>query len=234
LLSESEAKRLGFTVREIATSIDGMSGTGLKPRLAVANALTVGDVRLAHVAFYVRPDTQPPFNDLPAGSRGILGIPVILALQTVRWNPQARTLECGFPSQPADIRRANLAFDAAAPVTQVGFQHKALEFSWDTGAQTTDLYPAFAKEFADVVSAAGKKESRTLTGVDGSANFASVVLPSITLQSGGSDVRRKPAHVLLVEHNAGSQWHVGNLGVDLLNQANSVTMEFGAMTLTLQ
>jgi len=38
----------------------------------------------------------------------------------------------------------------------------------------------------------------------------------------------------MVEHNAGSQWYFGNLGVDLLNQASSVTMDFRSMTLTLQ
>jgi tetratricopeptide (TPR) repeat protein len=234
LLSESEAKRLGFPVRDVGTSIDGMSGNGIKPRVAVANTLTVGNVRLAHVAFYVLPDSQPPFNDMAEGTRGILGIPVILALQTVRWRAQAQTLECAFPLQRTDIRQANLAFDGGSPVVQVNFQRQALEFSFDTGAQKTDLYPAFAKKFADLVNATGKKESHTLTGVDGSASFDSVELPSITLQVGGHDAVLKPAHVLMVEHNAGSQWYFGNLGVDLLNQASSVTMDFRSMTLTLQ
>jgi hypothetical protein len=234
LVSESEANRLGFTVREVATSIDGMSGKGMKPRVAVANTLTVGNVRLANVAFYVLPDTQPPFDGMPEGTRGILGIPVILALQTVRWRAKAQTLECAFPLKRTDIRQANLAFDGGSPVVQVNFQQEALEFSFDTGAQRTDLYPAFAKKFADLVKATGKKESHTLTGIDGSASFDSVVLPSVTLQAGGRDVVLKPAHVLLVEHNSASQWYFGNLGVDLLNQASSVTMDFHSMTLTLQ
>jgi hypothetical protein len=232
-LSESEAKRLGFTVREVGTNIDGMSGNGITPRVAVANTLNVGNVRLAHVAFCVLPDTQPPFNDIPEGTRGILGIPVILALKTVRWSARAQTLEYAFPPRRIDIRQANLAFDAASPVAQVNFQHGEMEFSLDTGAQRTDLYPAFAKKFADLVNATGQKESHRLTGVDGSASFDSVVLPKVTLRAGGRDVVLKAAHVLLVEHNSGSQWYFGNLGADLWNQASSVTMDFRSMTLTL-
>jgi tetratricopeptide (TPR) repeat protein len=234
LLSESEAKRLGLAVLDVDTKIEGMSGIGVAARVAVADNLFLGNVHLAHVAFYVLPDKQPPFNDLPVGSRGVLGIPVILALQTLRWNPKAGIFECAFPAKPEDIRHANIAFDDASPVTQVFIQRRPLEFSLDTGAQQTDLYPAFAKEFANFVGDYGKKESHKLTGIDGSATFESTVLPAVTIQVGGREVVLNPARVYLEEHNSTSQWYFGNLGMDLFNQARSVTLDFQAMTLTLE
>jgi hypothetical protein len=234
LLSESEAKRLGLAVRDVHSRIEGMSGAGVGVRVAVANSVAIGGVRLANVAFYVLPDKQPPFDGLPPGRQGILGIPVILALQTLRWDPRNLTLQCGFPAHGADLRRSNVAFDDASPLTQVGFQGKMLEFSLDTGAQNTDLYPLFAKEFAPLLKSEGKKESRRLTGVDGSASFDSMMLPSITLQVGARDVILKPAHVLVVQHNGSSAWYFGNLGMDLLNQAKAVTLDFQAMTLRLE
>ena len=234
LLSESEAKRLGLVVLDVDTKIEGMSGSGVAARIAVANNLFLGNVHLAQVAFYVLSDKQPPFNDLPVGSRGILGIPVILALQTLRWNPKGGTFECGFPAKPEDIRHANVAFDDASPVTQVFIQRRPLEFSLDTGAQQTDLYPAFAKEFANFVGDYGKKETHKLAGIEGSATFESAVLPSVTIQVGGHDVVLNPVRVYLEDHNSTSQWYFGNLGMDLLNQAHSVTLDFQAMTLTLE
>jgi hypothetical protein len=60
------------------------------------------------------------------------------------------------------------------------------------------------------------------------------MLPFVTLQVGAHDVVLKPAHVLLVQHNGNSAWYFGNLGMDLLNQANTVTLDFQAMTLTLE
>ena len=109
-----------------------------------------------------------------------------------------------------------------------------MEFSLDTGAQYTDLYPKFAKRFADLVRASGTAESRRLTGVDGSAKFKSVVLGSVELRLLGRTLTLKPAHVLLSEHNADSQWYFGNLGMDVLNQAKSITLDFRTMTLQLQ
>jgi tetratricopeptide (TPR) repeat protein len=234
LLSESEAKRLGLAMRDVQTKIEGMGGAGVGARVAVANTFTLGEIRLANVAFYVLPDKQPPFDRLTPGRQGILGIPVILALETLRWNPRNHTFECGFPSRGQDLRHSNISFDGASPLTEVRFRSKLLEFSLDTGAQNTDLYPSFAKDFAGLLSAEGKKQSRQLTGVDGSASFDSVLLPSVTLGVGAHDVVLKPAHVLLVQHNGNSAWYFGNLGIDLLNQANTVTLDLQAMTLTLE
>jgi hypothetical protein len=134
LLSESEAKRLGLAMRDLQTKIEGMSGAGIGARVAVADRFTLGNIRLANVAFYVLPDKQPPFDSLPSGRQGILGIPVILALQTLRWNPRNNTFECGFPSRGQDLRHSNLSFDGASPLTQVSIRSRVLEFSLDTGA----------------------------------------------------------------------------------------------------
>jgi hypothetical protein len=154
-------------------------------------------------------------------------------LQSMRWNPGDGTFECGFPSRGEEIRQSKISFDGTFPLTEVAFQQKTLEFSLDTGAQYTDLYASLAKEFGDLVNASGKKESRKLTGIGGSTSFDSVFLPSVTLQVGAHDVVLKPAHVLLKEHNSNSAWYFGNLGMDLLNQAHSVTLDFQSMTLAL-
>jgi hypothetical protein len=85
LLSEAEAKRLGLAVRDVQSSMEVMTGARVSLRIAVAGELAVGALRLKHVAFLVFPDNQPPFNDLPLGERGIIGIPVLLAFQSFSW-----------------------------------------------------------------------------------------------------------------------------------------------------
>ena len=92
-----------------------------------------------------------------------------------------------------------MAFEGSSTFVLISFQGKPLNL--DTGAEHADLYPAFAKAFPDVV-ASGKKGSHTLTGVGGSANFDSVVLPSLTFQVGGSDVNLRPAYVMLKQRTA--------------------------------
>jgi hypothetical protein len=56
----------------------------------------------------------------------------------------------------------------------------------------------------------------------------------VTLQVGGQVVSLKPAHVLVKQSSDTSSWAAGNLGMDLLNQARTITVDFHAMTLSLQ
>ncbi len=231
-VSESEAVRLGLAIHNISTKTDSITGAPVGIRVAVADNLNIGYTQLANVAFLVYPDKQPPFDELPAGERGILGIPVILALETIRWTSEA-TFTAGWPTRAGGMKHANLCFENAFPVVQIGFRQSVLDFTVDTGAQNTDLYQAFANTFSHLVKS-GKKESRKLTGVGGSANVDSVVLPSVTLRIGGHDVLLRPAHVLLQKSSGTSGMFAGNLGMDLLNQAHTITLNFQSMTLTLE
>lgn len=231
-VSESEAARLGLAIHDIRTKTDSMTGAPVSIRVAVADNLNIGYTQLANVAFLVYPDQQPPFDELPAGERGILGIPVILALETIRWTSDA-TFTTAWPTRAGGMEHANLCFESAFPVVQIGFRHSVLDFTVDTGAQNTDLYQAFANTFSDLVKS-GKRESHKLTGVGGSANVDSVILPLVTLRIGGHDVLLRPAHVLLQKTSGTSGMFEGNLGMDLLNQAHAITLNFQSMTLTLE
>jgi hypothetical protein len=232
VMSESEAKRLGLAVRNVGTRINDSSGGQIGLRVAVVNDLILGGLHLKNVAFGVLPDTQEPFVDLPEGKRGLLGIPVLIAMQTMRWEPNG-TFAFGFVPEHKDISTSNLSFDQSFPVAQIEFQHKSLEFTIDSGAEKTVLSPPFEKEFPDLIRASGQKESHKLTGVAGSSSYDSVFLPSVTLQVGGHDVSFAPAHVLLKQSSDTSSWAAGNLGIDLLNQAHVITFDFHAMTLSL-
>jgi predicted aspartyl protease len=231
-VSESEAVRLGLTIHDISTKTDTMTGAPVSIRVAVADRLDIGHIQLANIAFLVFPDRQPPFDELPAGERGILGIPVILALETIRWTSDA-TFTAGWKTRARGLEHANLCFESAFPVVQIGFRHSVLDFTVDTGAQNTDLYQAFANTFSDLVQS-GKRESHKLTGVGGSANVDSVMLPLVTLRIGGHDLLLRPAHVLLENSSGTSGMFAGNLGMDLLNQAHTITLNFQSMTLTLE
>ncbi|HTF70792.1 MAG TPA: hypothetical protein VK638_49785 [Edaphobacter sp.] len=58
-------------------------------------------------------------------------------------------------------------------------------------------------------------------------------MPSLTFTVGGRDVLLKQAHILLKSNNSTSSWFSGNLGMDLLNQARSVEVDFNSMQLLL-
>jgi hypothetical protein len=232
-MSESEAKRLKLSVHTVSTEIDTMSGAPVNIRIAIVHDLVVGRVHLTNVAFYVLPDDQPPFNQRAPGYRGILGLPVVLALGHFAWQPASGTFQI-FPNaskEPAP--GANLAFDGSNVFTQLIFRGTTLDVNLDLGAQNTVFYSSFAKQFPDIQERSTTEQHR-VTGVGGSASIKSFTLPSLSFRLGGVDVALKPATVLLKENNSTSAWFRGNLGMDLLNQARSVDVDFGSMTLSLK
>jgi len=231
LLSESEAKRLGLAVRDVESSMEVMTGARVSLRIAIASEFAVGAFRLKHVAFLVFPDDQPPFNDLPMGERGIIGIPVLLAFQSFSWGSDG-SFEISAPRRR--LAHSDLCFDGQIPVADVQFENRSLSFSLDTGAEVTYLYPPFAAAFPDLVKEQGKKESQKVTGVGSSTQVESSTLPKLQLGVGGIATILQPARILLAQTTAGSKLFDGNLGMDLLTQAQRTTLDFRSMTLTLQ
>jgi predicted aspartyl protease len=233
VISESEASRLGISVIQGDVSVAGVTATaGSGARIAVAKELFVGSIRFKNVAFLVLRDDQDPFVDWPAGTRGILGLPVMLALETLRWRPHG-TIDIGFTPSTTNLSRANICFDSDDPIIQLEFDGRKLEFVLDTGGTDSELWSPFAKDFAALLKQSGKKESKTLTGYTGSGDVDVITLPEIHLGLGDFVGILRPAPVLTKPSVRPSNWYYGRASMDILNQAHAVTIDFVAMTVRL-
>jgi predicted aspartyl protease len=234
LISEAEAKRLGLKIGESSGATMGdSSGARIGFRIAVADRLTVGRMRLRHVPFFVMRDDQQPFVDLPSGERGIIGLPVLLAFQTVRWNREGK-FELGFASRAKRPLRPNMCFEGAQPIVEAAFRQSKINLLLDTGATHSRVLPLFAGEFAAFVNESGKKGSQRVTGVGGSVEVETMTLPELRLRISGPELVLKPAEVLLKETVSDLRWSHVWAGMDLLNQARVVTLDFKTMTLALE
>ncbi|MGC9973047.1 MAG: aspartyl protease family protein [Bryobacteraceae bacterium] len=230
-ISTSEAERLGLAVN--TGGAKGLSDSGGAKfevhHVAFAAELAVGNVRMRNVAFLVLPDER--FADIPAGDRGILGLPVILAFETVRWKADG-TFEIGFRPATRHIRKSNLCFEGAMPIVQMGFRNCKIDMLLDTGAVGTGLYPRFQEEFGSIVNGSGNRGSTRSVGAGGSTEIDVITLPELVLQLGGFTSALRPARVLLKD--VGFPWQHGCLGMDFLSQARVVTLDFKSMTLDLE
>jgi predicted aspartyl protease len=233
VLSESEAKRFGMRVMAVPIKLGGLTGAQTDSRVAVADELSIGSIRLRHVAFLVLPDDQPPFNQSRPGEGGLVGVPVLLALQRFDWGA-GRRFAIGPKASYKRLPHADLSFDGHHPVVRIQFEDRKLTFTLDTGATNTDLYPPFAAAFPEFIRAAAKTDSYKMEGVGGARNLDAATLASVHFSIGGFPVVLSPAGVLLTPTIETSKFFYGNLGIDLLQQAHTRTFDFRAMTLTLQ
>ncbi len=230
-MSESEATRLGLAIHDGAGTLGTGTGVRVGFRTAVAPELVVGNIRFRNVSFAVFRDDQEPWSELPAGRRGLIGIPIILGLGSLRWTQDGR-VEIGMKSASADHRVSNLFFDDDHLVIAAGLGHRKILATLDTGAETTDLYEAFAQQFADLLSESGRKDTTEVRGVGHAESFDSITLPEVKLRIADLDAILRPAHVLLKQ--IGAKCCAGNFGMDLLKQGRAFKIDFGAMPLELE
>jgi hypothetical protein len=234
IVSHSEAKRLGLTlVQGGGHQIEGSSGAKVDFGVAVANQLDVGEFRLRHVAFLVLEDNRQPFVGLESAERGVLGLPVVLSFETLRWKRDG-TFEFGFAPSVRRTAVGRLCFDGLQPVIEGQFRESQIMLFLDTGATRTRILPLFAKEFPIFVSRFGQEDSDRVTGVSGSVDVDALGLPELMLRIGGFDTILRPAPVLLKDTTSDSRWWHVWLGMDLLNQPRMVTLDFNSMTVALE
>jgi hypothetical protein len=112
------------------------------------------------------------------------------------------------------------------------FQGKDLDFALDTGnGAGTQLWSRFSEDYASLLKERGTKSTRKVTQMGGSQERNIVSLPELPLKVGGFETVLKPAQVF--SKPVGNDSLYGLLGMDLLAQANTVSVDFRSMTVQL-
>jgi hypothetical protein len=230
-VAESDARRLGITGSGAHMTAGDFTATS-DTRIALADRIVIGDSELRHVPVLVFPDEHPIWGDHPPGKRGIVGLPIAVALEGIRWN---RTGQCQFGSTAGsrEASAATLAFDAdTPPVTLVNYGNARLELTLDTGAQGgTRFWRRFVDDFPEVV-AGGNRSTIAVRQIGGERQQDIVVVSGMKLRIGGLDVVLPQARVFPGVDNGG--FHHGNVGMDLFSQASTVVLDFKGMSLAFR
>jgi hypothetical protein len=169
---------------------------------------------------------------MPKGQRGIVGLPVLLAAQTLHMHDGKFDLAY----KPAKYRRESANMCGYGPTLSVQLTHdaKPMNFALDTGAVHTDLYTQFATTFPSLM-ASGHKDTFTQKGIGSSEDFPIITLPSVSFDLANYPVTLSPARVLMKPSVVGnSETFFGNLGMDVLGQGKELAFDFRAMQLSLR
>lgn len=148
--SESAAKRLGLRMMDGTSSIGNSIGGGVDIRLAVADRLELGGVVARNVVFVVMDDAALDFP-VPGGYRidTIVGLPVLQAVGRIEFNLVGKTLRIT-PAPTASAEPANLRVIGTSPYVMTNIAGVEVPLYFDTGANSTALYPQFAARKPDL------------------------------------------------------------------------------------
>jgi predicted aspartyl protease len=231
-ISEQEAKRLGMIFSGSVGAMETMTNS-VGFRMATAKNVTIGKMHFENVSFAVFPDNQPPMSLVSLSHRGIIGLPLMVAIGTFQWNANG-TLIIGENSESFLPDRSNLIFDAGDHVVlQAKFQGEKIWTSLDSGASTTDIYAPFSQEFSGYLKEHGRVGNNEIQGVGGTENYDSIDVPELVLQINNKDLALRPAHVMTKRQDH-RDWIFANIGKDLFMQTGGFDLDFGAMQLTLK
>ena len=228
VVTEPEARRLGLTVQEGDHFITDPSGTRVAYRTAVAKEVRIGGMRFTDVSFavYAAPSWAPD------AELGVIGMPILIHAGSIKWSKDG-SVELGGTLPRSS--NPNLVFSVSRLLLRADFQGRSGLAILDTGATTTDFNANFAEFFADLLERSGKKGTQEISGIGGTKVFESVTLPEFTLTIGSKAVALRPANVTLQRNTLiGGNCCLANVGRDVLTQAQSVSVDFAAMTLLLQ
>ena len=117
------------------------AGVSLKAQGALARRLTIGGCELLNVPFMIFPDDQPSFSLLPPGERGVLGLPALLPLGTLRWERDG-TFSAAFPGAPRNLHEANICCESNRPLARGEFRGAPVMSNWIPEPARSSSIPA--------------------------------------------------------------------------------------------
>jgi clan AA aspartic protease (TIGR02281 family) len=234
IISESEARRLGLSISDFGgTPLTDAAGARIKFRTAVADELKIGNSRIRNVFFAVIGDEMQPFASSAEGERGVIGLPVLVALQRIHWD-QAGNFEIGFESPSVKPDRPNLFFRNLRLFAELRSAEGRIASFIDTGMTHSVFLPLFATDYPQIAKR-GVKGTGTYrqTGASGSVDVNAIKVPEVRIGIRDVDVTFNEATVQLDQVDPDLRHIHLMLGMDVMSELGPVTLDFVSMDFTV-
>lgn len=222
VVQRTVANELGLKIIPSDFLVTAATGQKVRSQLAVASEICFGGLRFRHVVFLVFDDADLSFPQLDYQIEGIIGFPVINAMDEIRITKDNHLF---VPQTPGLYANANFALDGLTPVVAVDCKGDRLRFHFDTGATTTILYPAFYTKYQPEIDRKYRRETFTAGSAGGQTSFDGFYIEKLNVGVGGSTARLKHLRLQLDETGIGKSLH-GNLGQDFIKQFNQMIISF--------
>jgi len=221
VIQRSVAETLGMTLIPAQFDVDAATGLKVKSDLTVADKVELGEIILKNVVFLVFDDTDLDFPQIDYEIKGIIGFPVIRALQEIQLTNDTLYV----PKRPNKYSLKNLAYDEYMPIIQLSHKNDKLRFNFDTGAQTTSLYSKFYNKYKAAIDANYTKTSLNTGGAGGQVALDGFVLKNVPLTVGKATATLNNIQLFPEKIGVTDNLH-GNLGQDFIGQFNTMIISF--------
>ncbi|MFI0430848.1 retropepsin-like aspartic protease [Mariniflexile sp. HMF6888] len=223
VIKRSLVEELGLSYIESDFYVTAFTGEKVDSDLAVADKLKIGNLIFKNVVFLVLNDEDISFPQIDYYINGIIGFPVIEAMDEVRISKNDTIFT---PKEPIDYKQENFALDGLTPIIAVKYQKDTLSFGFDTGARTTSLYVPFYKKYQKAIDKSYTPQTFKSGSAGGVVEFEGFLMDSIPLSVGNSTASLKSLQLHKNEIKTDVSNFYGNLGQDFIKQFDEMIISF--------
>ncbi len=225
---ESTAREMGFRVLDATVNVGSSTGTLTRARVGIAPELRIGGAAVRNAVFLVFPDSALAFPQIGYQIRGIVGFPVIAAFGATTVM-RTGELVLGDTAAGGGEDEQNLCMRGLMPIVAAEHEGERLHFNFDTGAQTTSLYPPFHAARRAAVERGRAPTAVQTGGAGGMREVQAYSFSPLVLAIGGRAVTVPTVSVFTEKTTDDSEHVYGNIGQDVIRQFESMTLDFRRM-----
>lgn len=227
VITDSLAASCGMAVMDKSFKVAALSGQQVDAHIAIADSLRMGNTLLTNVVFMVFPKASLSFPQANYEIGAIIGYPVINALKEVQL---IKNTALYIPENVTEHPSSNLALDFLTPIVEVLQDGRSLPFTFDTGASSTQLYAGYYQLHKEEINTSGVPDTVMLGGAGGAQALPIYKVP-FAGNIGEHTFRVDTADVYYNSEMGSHEGVFGNLGQDVLQQYDTLTLNFDQMFL---
>ena len=225
VVSESYAKKLKMIMIGGGFEVGSVTGKKITSRLAYAELLEIGNIKISNVLFLVMPDESLSFAGGLYVINGIIVLPVIQEMKELH----IRKSEIFIPAKRNPAINSNLLVDGFIPVIEVINNNDSLAFTFDTGAKTTLLYSSYYRLNKSVIDKKYEPEEIEFGGAGGTIKVKGFVLNDLIFQIGTSRLKLDDVKLVSERIKDHDKSFYGNLGQDYMGEFSEMVLNFEHM-----
>lgn len=225
VIQKSVAQRLGMKIIQANFNVAAATGLEVKSDLAVAAKMELGSITLTNVIFLVFDDKDLSFPSINYEINGIIGFPVIRALEEIQIIKGEEKEKLYIPKRPTDYGINNLVLDEFIPIVKANINGGVSSMNFDTGAQQTSLYSSFFKKYRKDIESTNKQTTLQTGGAGGYTSVEGYLLDTVNISIASSSATIYDIQ-LFPERLGETDKLDGNLGQDYIKQFDTLVISF--------
>jgi len=220
-VTESTARRMNMQLTDAGVEVNSITGLKVQSKIAVCPEFNLGSIVVRNAIFLVFPDSALAVPQLDYQINGIIGFPVIEGLKEVTITKSGEFI---VPVVRGKVRESNMALDFLTPLIQLGDE----VYTFDSGANSTMLYAPYYAKHRKAISRRYKEKEVSYGGAGGTISrpaFQITWNPEIS----GKQLSIEDVTVFRESSLNNEDFFYGNIGQDVIQQFESMTLNFESM-----